>query len=293
MSGPPWQAVGLEPSPSPEATVDSQVVSSSDDLSRYQRQVACDHLGSDGQLALGRSRVLVVGVGGLGSWTSEILARSGVGMLRLVDDDVVEVNNIHRQTYYTEDDDGRPKAEVAAERLARINSAVGVETRVERVDAGNIAELAGGIDLIIDGTDNFATRFVLNDIAVRESIPWVFTGVLGSEAQTMTIIPGKTPCLRCLYDGPPAAGLEPSSITDGVLPSVVVSMCGIMATEAMKILSGHPEAVSPYLLKVDRWTNTLHRIDVAAAGAETDCPCCRKRRFEYLECPDNLNCSDH
>ena len=233
--------------------------------------------------------MLVVGVGGLGSWTSEILARSGVGMLRLVDDDRVEVNNIHRQTYYTEADEGRPKAEVAAERLAQINSTVRVECRVTRVTAANIPELADGIDLIVDGTDNFATRFVLNDIAVRESIPWVFTGVLGSEAQTMTIIPGRTPCLRCLYDGPPAEGKEPSSFTEGVLPSVVVSMCGIMATEAMKILSGHPEAISPYLIKVDRWTNEMQRIDVAAMGAETDCPCCRKRRFEYLQCADNLN----
>ena len=283
---------GLGPSPPPPATIDSGAMSSPEDLTRYERQTACDHLGIDGQRALGRSRVLVVGVGGLGSWTSEILARSGVGMLRLVDDDVVEVNNIHRQTYYTEDDEGRAKVEVAAERLARINSTVRVEARVERVNAGNITELIDGVDLIVDGTDNFATRFVLNDIAVRESMPWVFTGVMGSEAQTMTIIPGRTPCLRCLYDGPPAAGKEPSSITEGVLPSVVVSMCGIMATEAMKILSGHSEAVSPYLLKVDRWTNTLHRIDVAASGPEADCPCCRKRRFEHLECPGNLNCCD-
>ena len=268
-------------------------MSESEDLSRYQRQIACGHLGSDGQRALRQARVLVVGVGGLGSWTSEILARSGVGMLRLVDDDIVEVNNIHRQTYYTEADDGRLKVEVAAQRLARINSTVGVEPVVARVGVDNIAELVAGVDLIVDGTDNFATRFILNDIAVREVTPWVFTGVLGSEAQTMTIIPGRTPCLRCLYDGPPAVGQEPSSVLLGVLPSVVVSMCGIMATEAIKILSGHPDAVSPYLLKLDLWTNAIQRIDLAAAAAETDCPCCRKREFPFLECPDSPNRTDH
>lgn len=253
-----------------------------DPLARYQRQLRCAHLGEDGQRALMASTVLVVGVGGLGSWTAEILARSGVGMLRLVDFDRIEVENIHRQAFYTEADEGRLKVDAAAERMAAINSSVRVETAAERVSAQNIAALAGGVDLIIDGTDNFATRFVLNDYAVQQSVPWIFTGALASEAQTMTIVPGRTPCLRCIYDGPPAAGQEPSNAEFGILPSLVMTMCGLQATEAMKILAGRLDDISPYLLKVDLWTNTIQRVDISAAAAGGDCPCCGRRQFDHL-----------
>ena len=252
-----------------------------DDLIRYERQMRCHHLGRAGQQALRAARALVVGVGGLGTWTSEILARSGVGMLRLIDDDVVDVNNIHRQGYYTEADTGRPKAEAAAARLREINSSVAVETVVDRLTTANIDEVAAGMDVVLDGCDNFASRFILNDYAVRESVPWVFAGILASEAQTLTIVPGRTPCLRCLYDGPPAPGKERSNAQFGVLPPVVMTVCGIQATEVMKLLAGQAEAISPYLLKFDLWTNALQRIDMSDS-ADTDCPCCRQRHFEYL-----------
>ena len=254
----------------------------SDDLFRYQRQVRCSHLGEPGQKALRAGRALVVGAGGLGTWTAEILARSGIGMLRLVDDDLVELHNIHRQALYVEADDGRAKVDAAAERLAAINSSVTVETARERLTAENIARLASDVHVIIDGCDNFASRFVINDWAVRESIPWVFAGVLASEAQTATIVPGWTACLRCIYDGPPAEGKEPSNAVFGVLPAAVMTICGIQAVEVMKILTGRIDDISNRLLKFDFWTNQLQTMALPKAG-QLDCPCCRNREFEFLQ----------
>jgi len=248
-------------------------------IQRYRRQSRFYGLGEDGQRRLTDATALIVGVGGLGSWTAEILARSGVGRLRLADDDIVELENIHRQTFYTEADQGRPKAVVAAERLGQINSEIAVETALERASAENIARLADGVDLIVDGTDNFATRFILNDLAVRDGVPWIFTGVLGAEAQTMTILPGQTACLRCVFDAPPGPGCEPGNAELGVLPSAVVTMCGLMATEAVKILAGRLDAVSPHLFKIDLWRNTTQRV---AARRQADCPCCTKREFAFL-----------
>ena len=253
-----------------------------DELFRYQRQVCCRHLGESGQRALRAGRALVVGVGGLGTWTAEILTRTGIGMLRLVDDDVVELHNIHRQALYGEADDGRAKVDAAAERLAAINSTVAVETVRERMTADNIERLSRDVDVIIDGCDNFASRFVINDWAIRENTPWVFAGVLASEAQTMTIVPARTACLRCIYDGPPAEGKEPSNAVFGVLPAAVMTICGIQAVEVMKILTGRVDDVSDRLLKFDLWTNELQTVALPTAG-KVDCPCCRHRRFEFLQ----------
>ena len=252
-------------------------------LARFARQVVFPPLGADGQRALGEAAALIVGVGGLGSWAAELLARAGVGRLRLVDDDRDELTNIHRQAMYDEDDAAaaRPKVIAAARRLAQINSGVAVEPVDARLDRGNIAELARGMGVIIDGTDNFAARFLVNDYAVKHAAPWVFAGVVGCEAQTMTVIPPRTACLRCVLDTPPPPCTEPTCRSVGVLGPAVAAIAAIQASEAIKILSGRGQTVSPHLLKIDLWTNAIQRID--AAIPQPDCPCCGHREFEYLE----------
>jgi len=252
---------------------------------RYQRQVIYPPLGAQGQRALAQGRVLIVGVGGLGSWAADLLVRGGVGYLRLVDDDKVDLTNLHRQDLFTERDAslGRYKVDAAKDRLARINGSATVEAVVDRLGPGNIAKLAKDIDVILDGTDNFGARFVINDFAVKTGRPWVFAGVVGAEAQTMTIVPGKTPCLRCVFDSPPPPCLDPTCRSVGVLGPAVANVAAIEALEAIKLLAGKAESVSPYLLKMDLWTNQLQRIDVAAAAANLNCPCCKQRHFEYLE----------
>jgi len=139
------------------------------------------------------------------------------------------------------------------------------------------------VGLILDGTDNFATRYLINDYAVKSGRPWVFAGVVGTEAQTMTIVPGRTPCLRCVLDSPPPACADPSCRSAGVLGPAVAAVAALQAAEAMKILSGRIDEISPYLLKFDIWENRIQRIDVRAACGSVDCPCCKHRDFEFLE----------
>ncbi len=252
---------------------------------RYTRQIQFEGLGPAGQRRLAAARALIVGVGGLGSWSAELLARSGVGFLRLVDDDRVDLTNLHRQALYDTDDarSKTPKVRAAASHLVRINPAVTVESVQERLSNANVDTLAGDVDVIVDGTDNFAARFVLNDYAILANKCWVFAGVVGAEAQVMTIVPGQTACLRCIFDAPPPPCIEPTCRTTGVLPPAVAAIASIQAMEAVKILAGHRELVSPYLLKLDLWTNALQRIDTTRSAADTLCPCCRGRRFDYLD----------
>jgi len=250
---------------------------------RYDRQIAFAGLGLEGQRRLRAGGVLVVGVGGLGSWMAELLTRAGVGRLRLVDDDAVDRTNLHRQALYDDADAARrrPKVEAAAERLSRINPDVQVEPIRERLDAANVARLAGGADAILDGTDNFESRFVMNDYCVKASVPWVFAGVVGAEAQTMTVVPGKTACLRCVFDAPPPVCVDPSCRAAGVLGPAVAAVAAVAAMEVLKLLAGAIEAVSPYLLKLDLWTNRSQRI---ATGEPVEgCPCCGQGRYDYLD----------
>ncbi len=251
---------------------------------RYQRQMAFAPLGYKGQAALSAGRGLVVGVGGLGTWTAELLARAGVGFLRLVDPDKVEEANIHRQGLFDEADAaaGTFKVHAAAGRIRRINRDVTIEASVARLTADNVETLAGDVSVILDGTDNFQTRFVINDYAVKTHRAWVFAGVVGAEAQTMTIVPGRTPCLRCVHDSPAPVCVEPTCRGAGVLGPAVAAIASIEAMEAVKILSGNIEAISPYLLKLDLWTNALQRIDASVAASQVACPCCKGGHFEYL-----------
>jgi len=255
---------------------------SNDDMARYHRQMAFGELGLGGQRALGEASVLIVGVGGLGSWAADLLARAGVGRLVLADDDKVDLTNIHRQGLYDQSDaaDRLPKVAAAAGRLAEINSEVQVHPHQVRLDAGNIAELARGAGLIIDGTDNFHARFIINDYCVKGSLPWIFAGVVGAEGQLMPVVPSRTACLRCVFDAPPPPCVDPTCRQAGVLGPAVATMAAMQTVEAIKILSGRLDAVCPCLVKIDLWTNEIQRIRSAPAA---DCPCCQKRHFDHLD----------
>jgi adenylyltransferase/sulfurtransferase len=254
-------------------------------MARFQRQIVYAPLGLEGQKRLAAGRVLILGVGGLGSWSAELLARAGVGMLRLVDDDKVDLTNIHRQGLFDEQDASAAalKVHAAAARLARINSRCKVEPIVARADRSNIATLAEGMALVLDGTDNFATRFVVNDYCVKAALPWVFAGVVGAEGQVLTIPPGGRPCLRCVFDQPPPPCADPSCRSAGVLGPAVAAIAAMQAAEAVKILAGQSAHISPYLTKLDLWTNRLQRIDAVKAAA--DCPCCKHGVYDFLEGP--------
>jgi len=244
--------------------------------------MAFGEIGLDGQRALKAASALIVGVGGLGSWVAELLARSGVGHLLIADDDKVDLTNIHRQGLYDQADaaEGRPKVLAAAERLAKINSAVIVEAHRLHVNAGNIASLADRVDLIVDGTDNFHTRFIINDYAVKYSRPWIFAGAVSAEGQLMTVIPSKTACLRCVFDAPPPPCTDPTCRESGVLGPVVATIASMQAAEAVKILAGRSDAICPFLTKIDFWTNQFQRLEAARSP---DCPCCQGRHFDYLD----------
>lgn len=252
------------------------------DASRYDRQVRFAPLGEAGQQRLARARVLIVGAGGLGSNLAEHLGRAGVGLLRLVDDDPVELVNLHRQHLYTEADvqAGLAKPLAAAERLRRINSQVRVEPVLGRLEAGNALELLDGMDLALDGTDNWPGRFIINDACVKVGTPWVFAGVVAAEAVTMTIVPGRTPCLRCVYESPPPPEASPTCRDVGVLGPAVGMIAAWQAAEALKLLCGRADAINPDLVRFDLWGNRIQRMRLP--GAQANCPCCGQRCFEFL-----------
>lgn len=255
-----------------------------DDLARYARQMRYAPLGEEGQQRLAASTALICGCGALGSVVAETLVRAGVGRVRIVDRDFLELNNLQRQVLFDEQDVAAhlPKAVAAAEKLRRINSQVTVEAVVADVDAGNVMELAQGAGILLDGTDNFETRFLLNDVAVQQGIPWVYGGCLGAEGQTMTILPGRTACLRCLLPEPPPPGAMPTCDTAGILAPIVNVIASIEACEAIKILSGNEQAVSRALTVVDLWTNRTRHVDVSKLRDQVDCPACRQANFAWL-----------
>ncbi|HEU5330827.1 MAG TPA: ThiF family adenylyltransferase [Thermomicrobiales bacterium] len=243
------------------------------DLARYTRQMIHPAIGDEGQRALGAARVLLVGCGALGTHIADTLTRAGVGMLRIVDRDFVELHNLQRQVLFDEDDlaEGTPKALAAAQKLRRINSTVTIEAVVDDANASNITALLDSIDLILDGTDNFETRYLLNDAAVRAGLPWIYGGVLATYGMTMTILPGETACLRCVFPDPPPAGAAPTCETAGVLGPAVAAIAALEATEAIKVLVGAREAINRELLALDVWRLTLDRLP---AARQATCPAC-------------------
>lgn len=259
---------------------------SSDPLARYARQVRYAPLGEEGQRRLLSSRALVCGCGALGSVVANTLARAGVGKLRIVDRDFLELNNLQRQVLYDEADveAGIPKAIAAANKLRAINSQIEIEPIVADVDCRNMAELARDVDVIIDGTDNFEIRFLLNDASARWGIPWIYGGCLGTEGQTMTILPGESPCLRCLMQEAPPPGTTETCDTAGILGPIINVIASIEACEALKILSGHRDATSRVLQVFDLWDNSTRQVRLDALRAARDkCPTCSGTEFPWLD----------
>jgi adenylyltransferase/sulfurtransferase len=250
-------------------------------VSRYSRQELFSSIGGEGQERLRASSVLVVGCGALGSALAETMTRAGVGRLTVVDRDLVEVSNLQRQSLFDEDDaaQARPKAVAAEARLRRINSEVEVQGVVADLDAATAARLVGAADLVLDGTDNFETRYVVNDVCLGAGVPWVYGACVAAHGTALAIRPGRTPCLRCVLGERPAAGSGETCDTVGVVAPVVQVVAGVQAAEALKLLTGNEDALLPGLFTVDVWAGTF---DVMELREKTPwCPSCVDRRYDY------------
>ena len=243
---------------------------------RYSRQVILPQFGLEGQEKLSKSRVAIIGCGALGSVVANTLARAGVGHIAIIDRDFVELNNLQRQVLFDEADVGRPKAIAACEKLKRINSSIIIEPVVKDVNHTNIESLIRDVDLILDGTDNFHTRFVVNDACVKHGIPWIYAAAIGTSGLLMPILPDG-PCLRCLFPSPPPAGALPTCDTAGVLSTAPLVVAGCESTEAIQLLLG--KAKESRLAMIDVWEQTFSTLEVEKAA---ECVCCGKREFEFL-----------
>jgi adenylyltransferase/sulfurtransferase len=247
---------------------------------RYSRQILFPEIGETGQRKLADSTVAVVGCGALGSFHAEALARAGVGRLILVDRDYVEWSNLQRQWLYGEADaaEAMPKAAAAARRLAAVNSECRVEAVVADLTPANIEDVLEEAVLVLDGTDNFETRYLVNDYCVRQGVPWVYGGAVGSYGVTMPVLPGVTACFRCMYPDPPE-GVQPTCDTAGVLNVVTATVGALQVAAALRILvRGDAPSV---LTTLDLWTGTVRQIGLAERDPE--CPCCGRREFPHLE----------
>jgi adenylyltransferase/sulfurtransferase len=256
----------------------------SPDLERYAKQVLFAEIGEAGQRRLLQSRAVLCGCGALGTVLAETLVRAGVGYLRIVDRDFVELSNLQRQILFDESDVAArlPKAIAAAEKLRRINGGVTVEPVVADVDHTNVLGLVQGMDLILDGSDNFELRFLINDASLETGVPWIYAGVIGSHGQVMPIFPGESACLRCLIDRVPDPGTTETCDTAGVIGPAVQVVASLEAVDALKILSGRPDQVSRTLTYVDVWEGTFRRLNIGDLRDRANCPACKRGERNWL-----------
>ncbi|MCA9011228.1 MAG: ThiF family adenylyltransferase [Planctomycetaceae bacterium] len=241
-------------------------------------------VGREGQQRLADSRVLLIGCGALGCVLADSLVRAGVGLVRIVDRDFVELTNLQRQVLFDEQDvaDHLPKVIAAERRLRRVNSEVTVEPVVADVDWSNIGELAEGMLLILDGTDNFEIRYLINDISLETRIPWIFTGCTGSVGQVMPVFPGDSACLRCLMPSPPPPGSAETCDTAGVLGPAVNIVASFQAALALRILTGHAEEIERRLTIMDVWSSSFRQVDVSKLRESSQCPACQRGERLWL-----------
>ncbi len=253
------------------------------ELDRYSRQTLLPEIGVAGQERLLASAVAVIGCGALGTVIASTLVRAGVGKVRIVDRDYVELNNLQRQILFDEQDVARelPKAIAAAEKLKRVNSQVIVEPVVADVNPHNVERLIGDVDLVLDGTDNFETRFLLNDACVKHDIPWIYGAVIGTHGMTMSIVPHQTPCFRCYLSEMPLPGSMPTCDTVGVLGAAVNVIASLEAVQALKFLAHPEEPPQARLIYLDVWTGDWERIQMHKR--ESECPTCDLGQYEFLE----------
>ena len=246
---------------------------------RYSRQTMFPSIGEEGQVKLGNGSVVIIGCGALGTNIATFLVRAGVGKVRIVDRDFIEYHNLQRQVLFDEEDikAGLPKAVAAERHLRKVNSSVEIEGIVADVNYTNIERFCSGTDVIVDGLDNFETRFLLNDTALRHKIPWVYGGAIASSGMTMTIIPGETPCYRCIHPILPDLGTAPTCETAGIVGTVPAIIGALQATEAMKILVG--AETNKELITVDVWRGVFHSLKIAS---REDCPACHGK-YDFLD----------
>src|SRR5579862_9545712 len=248
---------------------------------RYSRQILFGPIGEEGQRRLGAASVAVVGCGATGSAIASLLARSGVGTLRIIDRDYVEPSNLQRQVLFDESDaaESVPKAIAAARKIAAFNSQIVAEPKVADLVPSNIHELLSGMDLILDGTDNFETRYLINDYAVKNGLPWIYSAAVASYGVTLNVLPGETACLACMFPDSPRGTFETCE-TAGVLNSAVNLVASVASTEAMKWIVGVKGQMRHTLLSFDVWRN--ERAEVSAATPRAECRACVERNFVHL-----------
>ncbi|MGR3311545.1 MAG: ThiF family adenylyltransferase, partial [Candidatus Brocadiales bacterium] len=266
---------------------------------RYSRQILFNNIGEEGQWLLERSFAIILGCGALGSVSANLLTRAGVGRIKIIDRDFIEENNLQRQILFDEEDikKGLPKAIAAQEKLQKVNSSIVIEGVVSDVNYTNIEGLMNGANVIIDGLDNFESRFLLNDYCVKNSIPWIYGACIGSTGLTMNIVPAiKTPCLRCVLESLPPAGTSPTCDTTGIIGSIAAVIASIQATEAIKLLTKNIDAMSKDLIKYDIWDGKIQKVHISSASnqvpspsmgegrgeGDNGCPTCKQGNYEFL-----------
>ncbi|MFH0976731.1 MAG: ThiF family adenylyltransferase [Spirochaetota bacterium] len=249
---------------------------------RYSRQILIPEIGERGQERLGKSSVLIAGCGGLGTVLANSMVRAGVGNVRIVDRDFVELDNLPRQVLFDEEDMKKrtPKAVAASDKLRLINSEISIEPVVARLTSDNIESLMKDVDLVLDGTDNFETRFLINEASIKLGIPWIYAGVVSTVGMSFSIIPGSTPCFKCFIDKVPQPGTTPTNATAGVLGMAVNITASIEATEAIKVLIGDYDSLIKKLVYFDVWYGTWKLIDLKKGS--NPCSVCDERRFDFL-----------
>ncbi len=248
-------------------------------IDRYSRQTIYPNIGDEGQARLLKSRAVIIGCGALGGTIANLLVRAGIGNIKIIDRDFIEYHNLQRQVLFTEADikGGLPKA-IAAERyLRKVNSTIDIKGIVAEVNSANIESLCNGTDIILDGSDNFETRLLINDFALKNKIPWVYGGIVGAHGMTMNIMPGETPCFRCIHTVTASMEKPLTCESAGVINSVPAIIGSLQAAEAIKILLGAPE-INRDLIVIDVWTGNFDRIK---SHRLTDCPACNGK-YEYL-----------
>lgn len=248
------------------------------DFSRYSRQMILPEIGRDGQKKLMDSSVVIIGCGALGNVVANNLTRAGIGKLVVVDRDIVDTVNLHRQSLFTESDIGVPKAYAIAKKLKEINSDICIEYITDDVHSDNIEKIVSDVDVVIDGTDNMDTRFVINDVCVKNDIPWVYGGAVGTYGMCMAIIPNNTPCFRCVFPHLPPAGSLPTCENAGILNTIPVVIGAMETTESIKILI-RKEDIAHHLIVYDIWRQEYQVIKISR---NNNCICCVRHDFEFL-----------
>jgi len=253
-------------------------------LERYSRQILFEEIGEAGQARLAGSTAVIVGCGALGAVQAETLARAGVGRLVLVDRDFVEESNLQRQIMFEESDAlaRLPKSVAASRRISRVNSEIKVESVVTDLNFENVEETIAGANVVLDGTDNFETRFLINDACIKLGVPWIYGAAVSSYGLTMTIVPGESPCLRCVLEIMPDPGSGPTCDTAGVILPIVSAIASIQCAEALKLLVGRMDKLHRSLVRVDVWDFDIRRLDLVGVTDQSKCPACGRREFEYL-----------